>query len=316
MTINNLDIEKHAKSWQVGREKLKRISRILQAPFEDRRLVQPLIPLWTKVPKLDDLQPGMSLWGVIVGLADFGAFADLGIDCQGLIHVSRLAPGYVEDPHQFVQIGDLIRVWVVSIDREKKRISLSAIAPGSEAAQPRPHRAGEGDSAGPGGRGQGGRSQGQRPPRGGQGGDNRGPRGRDSGPREAGQREGAPRGNGPRDGGNRDGGNRGGPRNDSYRGGGARGGGARGGGAGKPRRAEESVGEMEEVRQATKPKVDRSSKPAAKITEAMQKGREPLRSFSDLMQFYQTQKDPQPGPTSPSGENGTDSSETNTNSPE
>lgn len=311
VTINNLDIEKHAKSWQVGREKLKRISRILQAPFEDRRLVQPLIPLWTKVPKLDDLQPGMSLWGVIVGLADFGAFADLGIDCQGLIHVSRLAPGYVEDPHQFVQIGDLIRVWVVSIDREKKRISLSAIAPGSEAAQPRPHRAGEADSAGPGGRGQGGRSQGQRPPRGGQGGDNRGPRGRDSGPREAGQREGAPRGNGPRDGGNRDGGNRGGPRNDSYRGGGAR-----GRGAGRPRRAEESVGEMEEVRQVTKPKVDRSSKPAAKITEAMQKGREPLRSFSDLMQFYQTQKDPQPGPTSPSGEGGNDTSETNTNSPE
>jgi hypothetical protein len=324
-TINNLDVEKHAKSWQVGREKLKRISRILQAPFEDRRLVQPLIPLWTKVPKLDDLQPGMSLWGVIVGLADFGAFADLGIDCQGLIHVSRLAPGYVEDPHQFVQIGDLIRVWVVSIDRDKKRISLSAIAPGTETAQPRPYRAGDGEGAGQGGRGQGGRGQGQRPPRGGQGGDNRGPRGRDGGPssprepgqrepgqREPGQRDSAPRGGGPRDGGNRDAGNRGGgPRNDSYRGGGGR-----GRGQGRPRRAEESMADTEEVRQVTKPKVDRSSKPAAKITEAMQKGREPLRSFSDLMQFYQTQKDPQTTSTSPSSESGNETSETNTNSPE
>jgi uncharacterized protein len=305
--INNLDVEKHAKSWQVGREKLKRISRILQCPFEDRRLTQPLIPLWTKVPKLEDLQPGMSLWGVIVGLADFGAFADLGIDCQGLIHVSRLAPGYVEDPHQFVQIGDLIRVWVVSIDRDKKRISLSAIAPGTEAAQARPPR-GEGENRSSGGRGQG---QGQRPPRGGQGGDNRGPRGRESGPREgaAAQREGGQRGSGPRDGGNRGGG----PRNDGYRGGGA----GRGRGPGKPRRNDESTtSETEEVRPLNKPKVDRPSKPAPKLTEAMQKGREPLRSFSDLMQFYQTQKDPQPSSTTSSDSSGNETGDTNTNSTE
>jgi hypothetical protein len=67
--------------------------------------------------------------------------------------------------------------------------------------------------------------------------------------------------------------------------------------------------------------VDRSSKPAAKLTEAMQKGREPLRSFSDLMQFYQTQKDPQPSavpPTiaPPSGDSGSETGETITNSPE
>jgi transcriptional accessory protein Tex/SPT6 len=324
--VNQVDVEKYAKSWQVGREKLKRISRILQAPFEDRRLSQPLIPLWTKVPKLDDLQPGMSLWGVIVGLADFGAFADLGIDCQGLIHVSRLAPGYVEDPHQFVQIGDLIRVWVVSIDREKKRISLSAIVPGTETAQARPGRGdGQGDRSqsergqgnrGQGWRGQGSREQGQReqgqrdpaqrPPRGGQAGDNRG-----GGPRGTG-----PRSSGPRDG-NREGGNRGSaPRNDGYRGGG------RGRGQGRPRQADETTAvEAEELRQAMKPKVDRSSKPAAKLTEAMQKGREPLRSFSDLMQFYQTQKDPQPSavpPTiaPPSGDSGSENGETITNSPE
>lgn len=330
--INQVDVEKYAKSWQVGREKLKRISRILQSPFEDRRLSQPLIPLWTKVPKLDDLQPGMSLWGVIVGLADFGAFADLGIDCQGLIHVSRLAPGYVEDPHQFVQIGDLIRVWVVSIDREKKRISLSAIVPGTETAQTRPGRGdGPGDRSqserGQGNRGQGWRGQGQRdqssrdqgprdqgsrdqaqrPPRGGQGGDNRG----GGGPRGTG-----PRSSGPRDG-NREAGNRGNaPRNDGYRGGG------RGRGQGRPRQADEATAvEAEELRQATKPKVDRSSKPAAKLTEAMQKGREPLRSFSDLMQFYQTQKDPQPSAvpptiTPPSGDSGSETGETITNSPE
>jgi transcriptional accessory protein Tex/SPT6 len=289
--INNLDVEKYAKSWQVGREKLKRISRILQYPFEDRRLTQPLIPLWTKVPKMEDLQPGMSLWGVIVGLADFGAFADLGIDCQGLIHVSRLAPGYVEDPHQFVQIGDLIRVWVVSIDRDKKRISLSAIAPGTEVPQQRAPRGPMSDD-----RAQAGRGGNARGPRGGgvPAGDSRGPRRADGGNRDGGQRF-----SGPREGGNRDGGNRGGPprsgspgRGDNYRGSGGR-----GRGSDRSNRADEqTAADRQEMQAISKPKVDRPAKPAPKLTEAMQKGREPLRSFSDLMQFYQTQKDPTPPP--------------------
>jgi protein Tex len=320
--IAALDIEKYAKSWQVGREKLKRISRILQCPFEDRRLPQPLIPLWTKVPKLDDLQPGMALWGVIVGLADFGAFADLGIDCQGLIHVSRLAPGYVEDPHQFVQIGDLIQVWVVSVDRDKKRISLSAIAPGSEAPSGRPGRYQEGEGRQNSGRGPGGNAgQGQRGPRGGQGGDQRGQGGaggdnRGGGRRDSGQRDGGQRDSGPRDGGNRGGG--------GYRGGDQRSGGGGGGrgrgpgqGQGRHRRMDEPNRQDDSSVTLPKPKVERPAKPSPALTEAMQKGREPLRSFSDLMQFYQTQKDPQPTPPAAAPEANVDhSSESNPNSPE
>ena len=312
--INSLDVEKYAKSWQVGREKLKRISRILQYPFEDRRLTQPLIPLWTKVPKMEDLQPGMSLWGVIVGLADFGAFADLGIDCQGLIHVSRLAPGYVEDPHQFVQIGDLIRVWVVSIDRDKKRISLSAIAPGTEISQQRAPRGQMNDD-----RAQAGRGGNTRAPRGGApAGDSRGPRRAEGGSRDGGPRFSGPRDGGNRDGGNRDGGNRGGPprsggsgRGDNYRGSGGR-----GRGPDRSNRADEQSADRQETQSISKPKVDRPSKPAPKLTEAMQKGREPLRSFSDLMQFYQTQKDPAPVPPVTSAETVDPSVETQPNSTE
>lgn len=302
--LPTLDIEKYAKSWQVGREKLKKISRALQAPFEDKRLSNAMIPLLTKIPKIEDLQPGMTLWGIIVGLADFGAFAELGIECQGLIHVSKLASGFVEDPHQFVQIGDLVQVWVVSIDRDKKRISLSAIAPGEESSAqnrgdrgasddpdrgfgPRGSDGGRGNvpGRGPGGRGSGDRGPSRGPGGGSSGGDNRG--------------SGRP----PRS----DGGNRG---SGGFRGaeGPGRGGHDRGGpGRGGPRRGDAGRGRNNPRGQASdetspqdssvsKPKITRPSKPATPLTQGMQSGKEPLRSFADLMQYYQTQKDPPPAP--------------------
>lgn len=301
--VPTLDIEKYAKSWQVGREKLKKISRALQVPFEDKRLSNAMIPLLTKIPKIEDLQPGMSLWGIIVGLADFGAFAELGIECQGLIHVSKLASGFVEDPHQFVQIGDLVQVWVVSIDREKKRISLSAIAPGEESsAQNRDDRGSSDDSGrGFGPRGSdGGRGQG--PGRGSSGRGDRGTAGRGPG---GGSSSGDNRGGGrpPRsDGGNRGtGGFRG--AEGSGRGGPDRGspgrGGPRRGDAGRGRNNPRSPASDDTTPQdssVSKPKITRPSKPATPLTQGMQSGKEPLRSFADLMQYYQTQKDPPPSP--------------------
>jgi transcriptional accessory protein Tex/SPT6 len=323
-----LDIEKYAKSWQVGREKLKKISRALQAPFEDKRLSNAMIPLMTKIPKIEDLQPGMTLWGIIVGLADFGAFAELGIECQGLIHVSKLASGFVEDPHQFVQIGDLVQVWVVSIDRDKKRISLSAIAPGEESSsQNRGDRGssdepgrgfgprgsdggrGNGPGRGPSGRGGSDRGPGRGPGGGSSGGDNRGsgrpPRsdggnrggsggfrgaegsGRSrpgsSGPdRSSSDRSSSDRSSSDRSSSDRGGPGRGGPR---------RGDAGRGRGNPKGQFAEETSSQDSSV---TKPKITRPSKPATPLTQGMQSGKEPLRSFADLMQYYQTQKDPPP----------------------
>lgn len=305
--LPTLDVEKYAKSWQVGREKLKKISRALQVPFEDKRLSNSMIPLLTKIPKIEDLQPGMTLWGIIVGLADFGAFAELGIECQGLIHVSKLASGFVEDPHQFVQIGDLVQVWVVSIDRDKKRISLSAIAPGEESApQNKGERRSSDDPRGFGPRGsEGGRGNG--PGRGpsGRGGGDRGPARGPGGGSPSGDNRGS--GRPPRaDGGNRGGsggfrGAEGSGRSSSDRGGADRGspgrGGPRRGDAGRGRNnprgqfTEESSAQDSSV---SKPKITRPSKPATPLTQGMQSGKEPLRSFADLMQYYQTQKDPPP----------------------
>jgi len=211
-----------------------------------------------------------------------------------------LAPGYVEDPHQFVQIGDLVQVWVVSVDRDKKRISLSAIPPGQEAPSKPTRGANEGERRGGGGRGPtgGGGNRGGRAPN--QGGENRGNenRGGDN-------RGGRPGRDGGRDSGNRGGGFRG----DSGRGG--QQGRGRGFG-GRNKRHEENTRDEEATVVTPKPVVERPSKSAPILTEAMQKGREPLRSFADLMQFYQTQKDPS-SPASPTEATSKNNEPTNPN---
>jgi transcriptional accessory protein Tex/SPT6 len=125
-----IDAEKLARMWQVGREKLKFVAQVLQHPFDDPRDLQSPIPLMKRVPKIEDLEVGSTMWAIVSGIADFGVFADLGPDCSGLIHVSRLSRNYVEDPRQVVNIGDLIQVWVQEVDATKRRISLTALPPG------------------------------------------------------------------------------------------------------------------------------------------------------------------------------------------
>ena len=132
---HSIDVERLARSWQVGREKMKRVANCLQFAFTDSRDFQYPIPLLSKVPKLDSLQSGMMLQALVIGVADFGVFVDLGPECSGLIHISRLAPNFIEDPHQFVQVGDLVPVWVLNVDEKKKRVSLTAIPPGSNTRQ-------------------------------------------------------------------------------------------------------------------------------------------------------------------------------------
>ncbi len=125
-----VDAEKLARSWQVGREKLRFVARVLQHPYADPRELSTPIPLMSRVPKIEDLQPGETHFAIVSGIADFGVFADLGPDCSGLIHVSRLSRSHVDDPHQVVNVGDLIQVWVIEIDASNRRVSLSALPPG------------------------------------------------------------------------------------------------------------------------------------------------------------------------------------------
>jgi uncharacterized protein len=77
----------------------------------------------------------MELRGTVLNVVDFGAFVDVGLSDSGLIHISQLSAGYVRDPHDIVAVGDQVRVWVASIDKDRRRVALTMIAPGTE----RPH---------------------------------------------------------------------------------------------------------------------------------------------------------------------------------
>jgi uncharacterized protein len=78
------------------------------------------------VRKLEDLAPGMTLEGVVTNVTRFGAFVDVGVHQDGLVHVSKLSDRYVRDPSEVVKVGDRIEVRVLEVDLERRRISLSA----------------------------------------------------------------------------------------------------------------------------------------------------------------------------------------------
>ena len=79
------------------------------------------------VLSIADLREGMALKGTVRNVVDFGAFVDIGVKQDGLVHVSKMAKQYVRNPHEFVSVGDVVDVTVVSIDRERGRIGLSMV---------------------------------------------------------------------------------------------------------------------------------------------------------------------------------------------
>ncbi|MGW8257188.1 MAG: S1 RNA-binding domain-containing protein, partial [Thermoguttaceae bacterium] len=83
--------------------------------------------------------PGMELTGTVLNVVDFGWFVDIGMHDSGLVHVSHLADRFVRDPHELVCVGDVVRVWVLSIDKERRRVSLSMVQPGTERPHPPRH---------------------------------------------------------------------------------------------------------------------------------------------------------------------------------
>ena len=268
-----IDADKLARSWQVGRSKLLSVSRALQFPFADGRDFQYPVPLRSYVPTMERLEPGSMLSALVIGIANFGVFVELGPDCTGLVHISQLGPSFIEDAHQFVQVGDVIPVWVLHTDDKKKRVALTTRAPGSEIESnlrdtdnPRQQN----DSR-------------NRPDRQASPQDRRGP-GR---PNAAGGSS-QPRGDRPNN-------NRPDNRGSDNRG--ARPSGDSRGSYRKPdsnRRSNSGQGYSEtgEGRSNRQVKISRPV-PEKPITEAMQQGKEPLRSFGDLMQYLKK------GPTTP-----------------
>ena len=94
-------------------------------------------PIFKKgILKLEDLQPGMELKGTVLNVVDFGAFIDIGLKDSGLVHISQMANRYVKSPYDVAAVGDVVTVWVLAVDKDRRRVSLTMIQPGTERKPP------------------------------------------------------------------------------------------------------------------------------------------------------------------------------------
>lgn len=113
-----------AEELQTGRPTLADILENLAKPGRDPRDQLPTPILKTDVLSIEDLKVGLSLQGTVRNVVDFGAFVDIGVKTDGLIHISQLGRGFVKNPHDVVLVGDIVTVEVLSIDADRQRIGL------------------------------------------------------------------------------------------------------------------------------------------------------------------------------------------------
>lgn len=221
--VAKVELAEMAKELEVGELSLKDILTQLVRPGHDPREDLPP-PLFKQgVLKLEDLAEGMELNGTVLNVVDFGCFVDIGMHHCGLIHVSRLADKFIRDPHEVVAVGDIVKVWVMGVDKDRQRVSLTMVKPGSERPKQPPRRGGKpSDEDGPASDRDRGR---RRPPR----------------QSASGDRPPRPHGRG-------------------------------------------RQGHEQRRPQPYRPRP--APKPLIPITDEMKKGKAPMRTFSDLMQFY------------------------------
>lgn len=118
-------IEEVAELLEVGVPTLTDIVEALRRPGRDPRADLPAPVLRKDILSLDDLREGMALQGTVRNVVDFGAFVDIGVKNDGLVHVSEMGSRYVRNPHEVVKVGDVVDVRVLKIDRERGRVSLT-----------------------------------------------------------------------------------------------------------------------------------------------------------------------------------------------
>ena len=116
-----------AQKLGVGEITLRDIAAELEKPGRDPREDLPPPVLRTDVLDIADLTPGMELTGTVRNVIDFGAFVDIGVHQDGLVHISRLAEKFIKHPSEAVSVGDVVKVWVVDVDQKKKRIALTMV---------------------------------------------------------------------------------------------------------------------------------------------------------------------------------------------
>ena len=127
--LKQIDTVSMAQELEIGPETLKDIVADLLKPGRDLRDSFDAPVLRQDVLDLKDLKIGQKLEGVVRNVVDFGAFVDIGIHEDGLIHISQMSQHFIKHPSQVVSVGDLVTVWVYKIDVERKKVNLSLLAP-------------------------------------------------------------------------------------------------------------------------------------------------------------------------------------------
>ncbi|MBM4012635.1 MAG: RNA-binding transcriptional accessory protein [Planctomycetes bacterium] len=232
-----VDLESLSQELGVGRLLLADIVEQLVRPGRDPREDLPK-PFFKKgVLKLEDLAVGMELLGSVLNVVDFGAFVDIGLHDSGLVHLSQLSSQYVRDPHDFVSVGQIVQVWVLELDKARRRVSLTMIPPAVRERQLQQERA---------------RSE------------RKEQKARAAAERRAAAESGARPPRPPR-----------------------------------PPRAPQKRPERPPRQPEPRVYVSKPKEPPAPITKAMRDGKEPLRTFGDLLQFLEKKEEPAAGDEAP-----------------
>ncbi|MDZ5559743.1 Tex family protein [Enterococcus cecorum] len=126
--LQKIDIKQLSEKLAIGRETLQDIIDSLLKPGRDLREDMPAPILRSDVLSIEDLKVGMKLQGTVRNVIDFGAFVDIGVKQDGLVHISKLSDRFVKHPSEVVAVGDIVQVWITSVDTQKGRIGLSMLA--------------------------------------------------------------------------------------------------------------------------------------------------------------------------------------------
>ena len=123
--LKSINIPSTAKELNIGEMTLKDIIDELSKPGRDPREDMPKPVLRSDVLKFEDLKEGMVLNGTVRNVIDFGAFVDIGVKYDGLVHISEMSDKYIKNPSEVVSVGDVVKVKVINIDSDRKKVSLS-----------------------------------------------------------------------------------------------------------------------------------------------------------------------------------------------
>ncbi|MCH3965259.1 MAG: RNA-binding transcriptional accessory protein [Clostridium sp.] len=123
--VGKIDLEKLSSTLGTGVPTLRDIIKEIKKPGRDPREELPKPVLKTGIVDMNQLKPGMVLTGTVRNVADFGAFVDIGVHQDGLVHISQLSNKFVKHPLDVVKVGDIVQVTILEVDEKRKRISLS-----------------------------------------------------------------------------------------------------------------------------------------------------------------------------------------------